>query len=365
MEDILFCHTCIIHAIVLVLKWYTYLKISHLHRIPYLLCFSTKRMTAMRALILVGVNFYPTDEDLADLGKHFPDVEFVVRKRGGYEASDIDTFDIIMGHPDPKDLIKATSLKWLQTPTAGVNLYAHKQLYAHADVLVSSASGTYGRQIGDHVLGFIVAHNHGFFNHYEQMKQRKWERYFPEKDLFSLNLVIIGFGDLGSQIARKAKALDMRVLVVRRRADGAEHPSVDAFYQLDAIDEALRQADYVAIAAAGTDDTLHMINSEKLKVMKEGCVLINVARGTLVDENALVDALKEGQIGGAYLDVTEKEPLGEESPLWGMKNVFITSHSSGLSYTTTPLVLEIFIENLSAFLEGRNLRNQVDFDRGY
>ncbi len=319
----------------------------------------------MRALLLEGLNFYPTEDDLNNLRTEFPEVDISVRKRSAYDASDIGSFNIIMGYPRPEDLIDATSLCWLQTPSAGVNQFIDPGLYANTDVILTSASGTYGRQIGDHVIGFMIAHNHSFFNHYENMKQKKWDRYFPEKDLFSSTVAVIGFGDLGSQIARKAKALDMRVLVIRRRAEHSSHPSVDAFYPLQDMETALQEADYVVLAAAGTDDTYHMIDKARLKGMKQGSVLINVARGTLVDEEALIASLEEKHLAGAYLDVTEEEPLPAESPLWNMRQVFITAHSSGLSRNTTPIVFALFKENLHAFLEGTGMKNIVDFNRGY
>ncbi len=319
----------------------------------------------MRALLLEGLNFYPTEEDLAKLRDTFPSVEIVVRKRGGYDASDIETFDIIMGYPRTEDLKQATRLKWLQSPAAGVNAFADLSLFANKDVILTKASGTYGRQIGDHVIGFIIAHNHQFLLHYKRMKEKIWKRTFPEKDLWSSKITIIGFGDLGEQIARKAKALDMRVEVVRKNVPDTPHPLVDRFYPTEEMNEALICSDYLVIAAAGTAETHHMVDAHALSCMPKGSVIINVARGTLIDEVALAAALQNGDIGGAYLDVTEVEPLPEDSPLWSMENVLITSHSSGLSRNTTPIVYDLFFKNLTAFLEGNPMKNVVDFERGY
>ncbi len=318
----------------------------------------------MRALLLEGLNFYPTEENLKNLRETYPDIEFVVRKREGYDPSDIDSFDIIMGFARKKDLKQATKLKWLQSPTAGIDIFADPKLYANKEVILTKASGTYGRQIGDHVIGSIIAHNHDFLGHHDRMKQQEWKLFFPEHDLFSSTATVIGFGDLGQQIARKIKSLDMKVNVVRRSVTES-HPDVDRFFTLEELPEALRESDYVVVAAAGTAETKHMFDEKEFAEMKKGSVLINVARGSLVNETALTAALESGHLAGAYLDVTEVEPLGKESPLWSMDNVLITGHSSGLSRNTTQIVFNLFFSNLKAFLEGKEMKNVVDFKRGY
>ncbi|MBN2861373.1 MAG: D-2-hydroxyacid dehydrogenase [Sphaerochaetaceae bacterium] len=319
----------------------------------------------MRALLLEGLNFYPTDEELRRLRESFPSVDFTVRKRGDYDSTDIDSFDIIMGFPRVVDLKRATRLKWLQTPSAGVDQFTDITIFAHPYVILTKASGTYGRQIGDHVIGFIIAHNHSFLTHYENMKQRKWELIFPHKDLRHSTVAIIGFGDLGRQIARKSKALDMEVLVVRNKEVNGTQQNVERFFTADRMHEAVEQADYVVLAAAGTQDTYHLIDAAMITHMKQGSVLINVARGSLVDEKALIEALERRYLDAAYLDVTEQEPLDPESPLWSMENVLITAHCSGLSRNSSSLVNELFTRNLTSFLTGQEMHNVVDFSRGY
>lgn len=321
----------------------------------------------MRALLLEGLNFYPTDDELRRLRESFPSVDFTVRKRRDYDSSDIASFDIIMGFPRVEDLKRATSLKWLQTPSAGVDQFTDTTIFAHShpSVILTKASGTYGRQIGDHVIGFIIAHNHNFLTHHENMKQRKWQLIFPHKDLRHSTVAIIGFGDLGRQIARKSKALDMEVLVVRKKEVHGTQQNVDRFYTVDRMHEAVTKADYVVLAAAGTQQTHHLIDAAMIDYMKHGSVLINVARGSLVDEKALIDALERLHLGGAYLDVTEQEPLDPVSPLWSMENVLITAHCSGLSRNSSTLVYELFTRNLTSFLNGQEMQNVVDFSQGY
>ncbi len=319
----------------------------------------------MRALLLKGLNFYPTEEELNRLKADFPSVDFTERERKTYDASDIASFDIIMGFPRPADLKGATALRWLQSPTAGVDPFIDLSLYAHPGVILTKGSGTYGRQIGDHVIGFIIAHNHGFLHHYENMKEKRWEMMFPEKDLRHSKLAIIGFGDLGKQIARKGKALDMEVLVVRKSSVENQHRDVDRWFTAERIREVVAESDYTVLAAAGTRQTFHLIDAEMISHMKRGSVLINVARGSLVDEKALVEALESHHLAGAYLDVTEQEPLAPESPLWSAEHVLITAHSSGLSHNSSSLVFDLFTRNLYAFLNGQNMENVVDFSRGY
>jgi phosphoglycerate dehydrogenase-like enzyme len=177
-------------------------------------------------------------------------------------------------------------------------------------------------------------------------------------------LLIVGFGAIGSEIARRARAFGMRVQAVTRSGRG-DNSLPERIYPASELLQALPQADYVVLAAPDTPETQRMIGARELKAMKPSAYLLNIARGALVDESALIDALERGAIAGAALDVTEKEPLPPESPLWNLKNVFITPHTSAVSELLWLRQTELLLENLERWFSGRDLKNIVDITRGY
>ena len=315
-------------------------------------------------LFLRCTHFDPTESELARLHDLFPSIHLTIKEQDGYSAADLKRAHIIAGFPKVEDLRSAENLRWLQTPSAGVQQYAEKNIYAHDHVILTSARGTYGRQISDHVIAMIIAHNHYLWTYRDQMKQKVWKRYFPLTDIWESTIVIIGFGDIGSNIARKAKALDMHVIVVRRQS-GNIPEYVDEMYTQESLDELLYRADYLAVCTASTKETLNLLDSRRLSELKRGCCVINVARGNIIEEKALIENLESGHLGGAALDVTESEPLDVNSPLWTLPNVMITPHASGLSMSDSPQIVSLFERNLRLFLERKPLINMIDFDKKY
>jgi|BioPla2DNA2_1021312.scaffolds.fasta_scaffold13359_7 phosphoglycerate dehydrogenase-like enzyme len=319
----------------------------------------------MKILFLTGSHLNPTSEELARVKERYPNVQIATMPMKDYDLEALKEAEIIAGIPKPGDLRHAAKLKWLQTQSAGVEKVARRELFANDDVIVTSASGTYGRQISDHVMGMVLGFNHNLFIYRDQMNEKRWQSYFPETDLWNQTMIIIGFGDLGRNIARKANAFGIHTIVFRRTM--SEKPEyVDELYPIDLLDEHIHRADYLVLAPAATAETLSILNRGRLFAMKKGAYVINVSRGTLLDEEALIDALKSGHLGGAGLDVTTVEPLDPSSELWGMKNVLITPHASGLAPHSIHTVFEIFFENLGHYLTDRSrMKNVVDFTRGY
>ena len=315
-------------------------------------------------LFLRCTHFDPTENELSRLHESFPLIHLTVKEQDGYSVDDIKRAHIIAGFPKVGDLRSAGNLRWLQTPSAGVQQYAERSIYAHDKVILTSARGTYGRQISDHVIAMIIGHNHNLWTYRDQMKQKIWKRYFPLTDIWESTIVIIGFGDIGSSIAKKAKALDMHVVVVRRES-GNIPEYVDEMYTQESLDDLLHRADYLAVCAASTKETLNLIDGRRLSELKRRCCVINVARGNLIDEKALIENLESGHLGGAALDVTESEPLDVNSPLWTLPNVMITPHASGLSLSDSPQIVSLFERNLRLFLERKPLINTIDFDKKY
>jgi phosphoglycerate dehydrogenase-like enzyme len=315
-------------------------------------------------LFLTHSHFHPDDGELQLFHSLYPHLEVTTLKGTTYTSEQLAKAEIIVGFPKPEDLVHATSLRWLHAPSSGVTQYADKALFARKDVLLTNSSGTYGKQIADHIIGMIIAFNHNFFTYHNQMKERVWKNIFPSHDIWESTLLIVGLGDIGTNLAKRAKAHGMRVLAVKRTA--SEKPScVDALKTIDELDSLLGQADYLALCPAYTKETEHLIDAKRLSMMKSTAYLINVGRGALVDEQALIEALETKRLAGAGLDVTQLEPLPPTSKLWNLENVFITPHSSGLSPSDPHQVFSLFLNNLRKFLHGEPMQNLVDFQRKY
>ena len=176
----------------------------------------------------------------------------------------------------------------------------------------------------------------------------------------------MGLGDIGTAFARKMKALGCRTVGIKRR-DGRKPDGVDDLYTLERLEQELPKADIVAMCLPGNDNTYYFMNRERLGKLKKEAVLLNVGRGMTLDTEALTEALQEGRLAGAALDVTDPEPLPAEHPLWDMRNVILTPHISG-GYTQPEIlerILDICIENLECYLVQRPMRNVIDFETGY
>lgn len=317
------------------------------------------------ALLLTSPFLNLSERELAELRTSFPQVNFKIAPREDYTESDLLEAEIIVGNLKPTDLAKAPSLRWLQTQSSGVNAYLNKALYCNDEIILTNAAGTYGKQIADHIIGLIVAFNHSFFTYHEQMHSRLWRRYYPTVDIYRSTLLILGLGDLGKNLAKRAKALEMNVIAIKRTL-GEKPAFVDELYQLDALDNLLPRADFVTLCLPSTAETELLFDDRRLSLMKKGSYLFNPSRGSLIDEEALIKALESGHLGGASLDATTIEPLPSESKLWQLPNVLITPHSSGLSLNSTERLLELLKENLSHYFTNQTLmKNRVDFARQY
>lgn len=321
-------------------------------------------MKRIKTLFFTCSHFNPDASELARVSETFPELQVTVAAEDSYTPEQIAEVEIIVGFPKAKDLPLAKNLKWLQTPSVGVGQYVDKQIYANENILLTNALGTYGRQIADHVIGMIIGFNHCLFTYWDQMREQKWERNFPVSDLWESTILMIGFGDIGKNLAPRAKAMGMQVLAVKRTLTD-KNSSVDELYTVDALDSLLPRADYVVVCAASTPQTEGIMDKTRIGLMKKGSYLINVARGTLIDQDALINALERGQLAGAGLDVTEPEPLPKESKLWHMPNVLVTPHASGLSKSDPHQVFEIFFRNASHYLKNEKMQNLVDFTLKY
>lgn len=276
--------------------------------------------------------------------------------------------DIIFGFRFPIEwLDMAPNLKWVQLASAGSDHMLRLGLgERRPDLLVTTASGIHEIPISEHIVAMILHFSRGFDRAVRNQALGKWER-FRADEAFGKTVCFIGYGPIARRAALYCKALGMRVIAVRgsiaEQQPGFE--AVERFYPPEEINDVLSQSDYVVVAAPRTPKTDKMIGKEQLEAMKREAYLINISRGALVDEQALIEALKANQIAGAGLDVFEEEPLPETSPLWQMPNVLITPHVSGSNPHYDRRVTDLFLDNLTRYLQGETLRNLVNLERGY
>ena len=259
-------------------------------------------------------------------------------------------------------LLASPRLRWFHLLSAGVEQLAFEDLKQRS-IIVSNSSGIHGRQMAEQAFGMMLSVTRGLHRHWHHQHQKVWDQKVPVRELYGQTLVIVGAGHIGVEVARKARAFDMRVTGVKRTPQNLEY--FDEVVGLHDLHKALAAGDFVLVLTPLTPDTFHLIGAEEFAQMKPSAVFMNYARGDVVDEAAMIDALSSGQIAGLGLDVFHQEPLPADSPLWTMDNVLLTPHTSGLSPSYTSRALDLFIANYHRYKEGKPLLTQVDLDRKY
>ena len=267
-----------------------------------------------------------------------------------------------------RDLFTALPrLRWVQSPAVGVGSLMFPELLA-SPVVLTSARGIRARSIAEHVLGVTIALARRLPATLRAQAAHRWAQDELETEAQTLQgqrMGIVGLGAIGLEVAKIAAPFGFRVTAIRRRADEPRPECVEAVWPPDRLIDLLAQSDVVVLAAPHTPETKRLIGTVQLDRMKRGALLINVARGKLVDDEAVIEALRDGRLGGAALDVFSQEPLEPSSPYWDLPNVIVTPHSSGaMSDYWTPLVA-LFADNLRRFEKGEPLLNVVDKVAGY
>jgi len=262
----------------------------------------------------------------------------------------------------PERISSARRLRWIQVWSAGVDRYMFREL-VDSNIVLTNVRGMHGHTIADHVMMFMLVLSRNFHVFYRQQQQREWRREPSAFELAGTTLGIVGLGGIGTEIARRGRAFGQRVLAVRRHPD--THPAADEVFGVDGLLHVLGQSDYVALACPLTRETRGLIGRAELASMRPGAYLINISRGGIIDEDALVEALQNHQLAGAGLDVFIQEPLPQDSPLWKMDNVLITPHIAGSQRNYMERAVAIFVDNLRRFQDGIPLINEVDKNLGY
>jgi len=259
---------------------------------------------------------------------------------------------------DPHD---EPELRWIQGMGAGVEQFA-KAGVERARVVVTNASGVSAGSMAEFVIGRLLQVWKRFREADGHQRAHAYVRTYG-RTVAGATLGIVGMGSIGCAVAERARALGLRVLGLRRSAaPGADPAPAHELFGPERLHEMLSRSDAVVVAAPETPDTRRLIDAAALAAMKRGALLVNVARGALVDEAALVEALRSGQLGAAALDVFEQEPLPPGSPLWELPNVYVSAHSSVSVDRYLDDVFDLFADNVARYVRGEALRNRVDME---
>jgi D-2-hydroxyacid dehydrogenase (NADP+) len=268
-----------------------------------------------------------------------------------------------------KQLKDAKELRWIHSTAAGVAQLMYPEL-RDSGILVTNPRGIFSVPMAEHTMGLLLALARNFPDALRGQDQAQWAQqalWDKPQHLTELNgkiVLIVGFGSIGREFAKRAKAFDMRVWGVTRSGQG-DRALAERIVSAAQLEEVLPDADYVVIAAPETVDTRHLIGAAEIARMKRGARLINVGRGSLLVEAALIQALNSGALGGAALDVMQIEPLPPDSPLWKAPNLFLTPHTSAVSDRLWERETALLMELLEHWFDGREMFNRVDFSRGY
>jgi phosphoglycerate dehydrogenase-like enzyme len=278
---------------------------------------------------------------------------------------------VYLGFGVPEDILRAgPRLRWVHSGAAGVSGSLTPEM-RERDVIFTNSAGVHGAPVAETVLAMILYFARGLDFAVGMKARGRWcqkpflEEDTPVAELAGRTVGIMGYGGIGTEVARRAAPLGARLLALKRRPVATPDEVVELLYGSDGLGRLLAESDYLVVAAPHTFDTENLLDQSAFAAMKRGAVLINVSRGSLVEEEALLQALRGGRLRGVALDVFRQEPLPEGHPFWSMPNVLILPHVSGVSRSFWRRETELIRENIRRFLAGQRLRNTVDKNLGY
>ena len=279
-------------------------------------------------------------------------------------ARELKNAEVVIGEPAPVLLKDARNLKWMQITWAGADRYTGN---FPEDVVLTNASGAFGRIISEYTLGMILAQYKRLPQYYVNQQNKKWADLGTERSLIHNRVLILGTGNVGSSIAQKLHAFGTYNIGLNRSGRMAGY--FDEVHTMDTLDQFLPQADIVIGALPKTPGTVGLLDYRRMKLMKEDALLVNVGRGTMIVTKDLEAALAEGRFYGVVLDVMDPEPLPESSPLWKCDRVLLTPHISGIGFdhedATERSIWDICRDNLRHYAAGEPLDHVVDVAAGY
>lgn len=313
-------------------------------------------MSTIRAIV-VG-SFEPAQEELL---RSVDGVDLAIVENQCALAETISSAEVVAGTVNADLLARAPGLKWVHSWAAGPNEMLYTEMLK-SSVILTCAKGNGAVPLAEHAMLLMMMLNSGSVAWMDAQRERRWGRH-PHNELQGRTCGIIGLGGSGRDLAQKAQAFHMHVLGVRRNLQAT--PFVDEVLPQRDLHELMRRSDFVVITTPLTDETRGLVGKGELKAMRPTAFLVNISRGGIIDDDALVRALREQWIAGAGLDAHGVEPLPQDSPFWTTPNTIITPHNGATTPQTTRRGLEIFVDNLARYVEGRPLNNIVEKAAGY
>ena len=284
----------------------------------------------------------------------------------------VSTAEVYFGFGIPRPLFLAGKrLRWVHSAAAGVGNALYAEMLA-SDVQLTNSAGVHAVPIAEYVVAGVLHFFRGLDVAQAQQREARWDKSFfvsdvtPVREVADARVVIVGAGGIGAEVAKRLSALGARCVGIRRRPEQGTPPGFERVAGPDALDAELSSADVVVLATPLTQESRGFFDAKRLKRMPGGTILVNVARGALVDEEALAEVLRSGQLRGAVLDVFREEPLASTSPLWALRSALLTPHISPVSPGRFwPRALDVFIDNWRRYDRGEPLRNLVNKQAGY
>jgi len=310
------------------------------------------------------------DSHVEILRKRFPSVSFTYttdERTAAVAAANAEV--VLTARMSAAALEHAPRLRWVQSSASSVSTLPLSELAAR-DIVVTNTRTVQAGPIAEHVMAGILVISRMVHRTLAAQRDRRWIQNEMTGSaipwcIAGKTMTLLGLGSIGTEVARRAHAFDMTITGVRRRPNEPKPQFVDRVLGAEQIDEALRGCDVLVIAAPFLASTDRLIDAARISLLNRGALLVNVARGKIVDQPAMISALETGQLGGAVLDVFDHEPLDDSSPLWTLPNVIITPHVASLRPDHWDDVIDLFSENLRRFQRGEPLLNRVDPKAGY
>ena len=303
---------------------------------------------------------------MAYLREQFPEFEFLSYPRNAKVPDEVlARAEVLMNYGDKSQIAPAKNVRYIHTISAGIDGYIDEVDRCHGSALpVTNGAGVYSDAVGEHVIALLLAVVHGIVPSVRNMAEKQWPAIPMLGNVNGKTIAVLGTGDIGNNAARICAAMGARVLGFKLHACEPFPPYSEIYTGDDGLDALLPQADAVLVCLPGSPFTKDMLDARRIGLMKAGSVLVNIGRGSIVNTEALMEALRSGRIAAAGLDVTDPEPLPPDHPLWDCPNVLITPHISGLGASKQKHA-EWFAENLRAYLEGRPQPGAVNREMKY
>ena len=315
-------------------------------------------MAKIKVLIASGIS-----EEVAAMLEAAPsEMEIDFLPEGAKLSDHISDAEILYGVVSEDALPYATSLQWVMQPFVGVERSMYPA-FKESPITLINSKRLYGPQLAEHAFALLLSLTRGINTQLELMREKEW-KWLSCVEVSGMTMGILGLGGIGRAVAQRAKAFDFEVIAVD--PEPMEKPdTVDELGQLDQLHEFLSRSEVLTVCCPITPQTHKLLSHAEFDALPEGCYFINVSRGKVVDEDALVAALKSGKVAGAGLDVTYTEPCPQDNPLWTLPNVILTSHTAGASQNIAKRAMQTFLDNMHRYVNGEPLINVVDKEKGY